>query len=849
MAFHATAPSRRGQISLSLALGIALAVLVAAVVVSWRGGEDAPAADGRTPIVFWNAQSFGDDIYLAIRQFEKLNPQYKVIISSSVSPDVTSDGQRLLCAVAGEVPPDVVGFDRFAIGEWAGRGALADLTPMLRQQNPADPYRIDLTQYYPWTIEEASYRPPGSTAPAHVFGIPTNVDVRVLYSNVNHLRQEGLVDPKTNQPQPPRTWSQLLADAKTLSRFDANGMMTRLGFAPNVGNSWLYIYAFQAGGNFLSKDGTKVTLDSPPVVRALRFMTDIYDELGGVKAVDGFKAGLQSGALDPFLTGKVSMKIDGDGYLETIADWKRDLDFVVTPPPMPDDRQDVPPVTWSGGYSLVIPSTAKQKEGAFKLIQFLVSRPTYRFLERSKQEAREANGRLYLVSGNANRVLFEEREQEAVRDNPNVPKPIRQAYEVVRALLPHTRIRPVTPVGQLLWNQHIRATDAATNHMFAGVAKDKNDEMRLALSTMQKDVQRQLDAILAPPPPTKVDWTHYFIAYGLLLITLAGAAAIAYRRNRRTHGYRAREVGASVLFLSPWLIGMVCLTGGPILFSIVMSVARYDVLSPARYVGTDNFAEVLRDPIFFKSLGNTAFMVMRIPLLMAAGLGIAMLLNRPLRGIGAYRTAFFMPTIVPAVAASLLWTFLLAPNFGAVNVGLRWLFSTAPFGGLEWLINHAWHFSGGPFHFTPPMWLQDPTWSKPSLVLMSLWGAGGGMIIWLAGLQSIPRQLYEAAAIDGAGKWNQFVHVTLPMLSPYVLFNAITGLIGTMQIFTEAYIMTSGGPADSTLFYAYYVFREAFQYFRMGYASALAWIMFVIVLILTLVQLWVSKRWVHYEQT
>ncbi|MGN6627382.1 MAG: carbohydrate ABC transporter permease, partial [Tepidisphaeraceae bacterium] len=464
-------------------------------------------------------------------------------------------------------------------------------------------------------------------------------------------------------------------------------------------------------------------------------------------------------------------------------------------------------------------------------------------------EAREANGRLYLVSGNVNRVLFEEREQEAVRDNPNVPKPIRQAYEVVRALLPHTRIRPVTPVGQLLWNQHIRATDAATNHMFAGVAKDKSDEMRLALSTMQRDVQRQLDAILAPPPPTKVDWAHYFIAYGVLLVTLAGAAAIAYRRNRRTHGYRAREVGASVLFLSPWLIGMVCLTGGPILFSIVMSVARYDVLSPARYVGTDNFAEVLRDPIFFKSLGNTAFMVMRIPLFMAAGLAIAMLLNRPLRGIGAYRTAFFMPTIVPAVAASLLWTFLLAPNFGAVNVGLRWLFSTAPFVGFEWLINHAWHFSGGPFHFSPPMWLQDPTWSKPSLVLMSLWGAGGGMIIWLAGLQSIPRQLYEAAAIDGAGKWNQFVHVTLPMLSPYVLFNAITGLIGTMQIFTEAYIMTSGGPADSTLFYAYYVFREAFQYFRMGYASALAWIMFVIVLILTLIQLWVSKRWVHYEQT
>ena len=843
--------SRRGQIPLSVAIVLMIVAIVFAAVLSFRDAGASEASNGRQQIVFWNAQVFGDDINLAIHQFEQQNPQYQVIVSTSVSPDLTSDGQRLLCAVAGGVPPDVVGFDRFAIGEWAGRGALADLTPMLGHQLAADPHRIDLKEYYPWTVQEASYRPPGTDQTPHIFGIPTSADLRVMFSNANHLRQEGLIDPKTGAPRPPTTWSELMEDAKKLSRFDANGVLTRLGFAPNVGNSWLYLYAFQAGGDFLSKDGTKVLLDSPPVVRGLRFMTDLYDELGGVKAVNGFVAGLQTGALDPFLLGKVSMKIDGNTFLTTIADWKRDMDFVVTPAPMPDDAVAAgkPPVTWSGGYSLVIPSTSRQKEGAFKLIQFLVSRQTYRFLEQSKREAREADGRLYLVDTTSNRVLFEEQVKEAIEDNPNIPATFRQSYAVIKRMLPLTRIRPVSPVGQLLWNQHIRATDAATNHLFASVAKDKNDEMRIALSTMQVDVQRALDAILKPPPPTVVRWSSYFIAYGLLLVAIAGAGMIAFRRNRVRHGYRAREVGESIVFLSPWLIGMICLTGGPILFSIVMSITRYDVLSPARYVGTANYAEVLRDPIFFKSLGNTAFMILRIPLLMAVGLAIAMLLNRPIRGIGAYRTAFFMPTIVPAVAASLLWTFLLSPNFGAVNVALRWLYSTFPFTGFEWGVNHLFHFASGPFHFTAPMWLQDPAWSKPSLVLMSLWGAGGGMIIWLAGLQAIPRQLYEAAAIDGAGKWRQFLNVTLPMLSPYILFNAITGLIGTMQIFTEAYIMTSGGPADSTLFYAYYVFRQAFQYFRMGYASALAWIMFVIVLILTLIQLWVSRRWVHYEQT
>jgi multiple sugar transport system permease protein len=204
-----------------------------------------------------------------------------------------------------------------------------------------------------------------------------------------------------------------------------------------------------------------------------------------------------------------------------------------------------------------------------------------------------------------------------------------------------------------------------------------------------------------------------------------------------------------------------------------------------------------------------------------------------------------MPAIVPLVAASLLWIWLFNPTYGALNTILGWVIESPPAGWVEWLVSR---FTAEPFHFSLPLWLQDPNWSKPSLIVMSLWTAGGGMIIWLAGLQSIPPQLYEAASIDGANAWQQFRNVTVPMLSPYILFNLVIGLIGTMQIFGEAYIMTAGGPADSTLFYAYYLFKSAFQYFRMGYASALAWILFVIVLALTLVQLWLSKRWVHYEQ-
>jgi multiple sugar transport system permease protein len=214
--------------------------------------------------------------------------------------------------------------------------------------------------------------------------------------------------------------------------------------------------------------------------------------------------------------------------------------------------------------------------------------------------------------------------------------------------------------------------------------------------------------------------------------------------------------------------------------------------------------------------------------------------------MGVYRTIFYLPAIMPLVAASLLWIGLLNPSYGLINQGLGWIISTPP---VQWLEAGIAAWTGTPFAFQPPLWLQDAAWSKPALVLMNVWTAGGSMVIWLAGLQSIPRHLYEAASIDGAGVWHRFRHITLPMLSPYILFNLIIGLIATMQIFGEAYIMTAGGPVDSTLFYAYYLFKQAFQYFRMGYASALAWILFIVVLALTVSQLWLSKKWVNYDQT
>jgi multiple sugar transport system permease protein len=303
-----------------------------------------------------------------------------------------------------------------------------------------------------------------------------------------------------------------------------------------------------------------------------------------------------------------------------------------------------------------------------------------------------------------------------------------------------------------------------------------------------------------------------------------------------------KDWAAGVLFALPWILGFVVLSGGPMVFSAVMSFTRYDVLSDAVLIGGKNYADLATpgsDPLFYKSLGNTLFMVIGVPLGMITGLALAMLLNTRVRGMSIYRTLFFLPAIMPVVAASILWIWV----FNAQNGMMNWLLQLTGIEHLIDLLNLKFDIGLK----TPISWLTSEKTSKPALIIMGLWGTGASMIIWLAGLKEIPTHLYEAAALDGAGPVRRFFAVTLPMLTPYILFNLIMGLIGTFQIFTQAYIMTpNGSPGHSTYFYVYKLFDECFSYFRLGYGAAMAWILFVIVIVLTLINMVFSKRWVYY---
>lgn len=279
-----------------------------------------------------------------------------------------------------------------------------------------------------------------------------------------------------------------------------------------------------------------------------------------------------------------------------------------------------------------------------------------------------------------------------------------------------------------------------------------------------------------------------------------------------------RNLRNGLAFCSLWFIGFGAFTLYPVAASLYYSFCDYSVLQAPLWTGLDNYRRMAADAVFWISLKNTLiYAALSLPLGMIVSLSLALLLNTEVRGLTIFRTIFYLPSIVPAVASSLLWLWIFNGQFGLLNSVLRPLLTI--------------------FGATPPTWFADPTWAKPALALMSLWGVGNSMIIYLSGLQNVPQELYEAAEIDGATAWRRLWHVTIPLISPVIYFNLIMGIIGTLQTFTTVFVMTGsadGNPARSTLLYALYLFSTAFYDLRMGYASAMAWMLFVLIVALTL---------------
>lgn len=770
-------------------------------------------------------------------------PIYRVISGQNASRGMTGDPTRFLLSVAGGMPPDVIYFDRFAVAEWSAREAFFDLNPFIARDlaaGHADVIRRE--DYYPATWNEVVFTHP-ATGKSGLYGIPDAFESRALIYNKDWLRRAGYVDEK-GEARPPKTWEELAEMSVALTEHDESGRITRLGFAPLSGAGIFYQYGWQNGGEILSADGRTVTLNEPRFVEALDWMAKFYERLGGIKNVLAFDSVMQRGDLDPFVANRMAMKFEGFWAVRLeLSQYGDRVNYGVAPPPMPARELAAgrPPESWVGGWCYAIPSTAQHPEAAWELIRFLASPRARRIMAESQRLTAESQGRLFIPGQSAHRPINEENMAHYVDANPAIPENLRAGVHAFNSIVDHSRFRPASPVGQVMFNEATTASEAACYGVLSAQA---------ALDRATANSQRELDRAIAPPRGAPVNWSHLVWVYGLLVIagatvlykwdTSAGIrsamgrvlAAVRLGRSDDKGGvlegagggmFRRQWLGGALCAV-PWIIGFLIFTGGPILFSIVVSFADYDILRPATWTGVENYTRMFTgDDLFLVAVKNTLYMMIGIPLGLAASLGIALLLNVEIRGIPLWRTCFYLPSIVPAVASSILWIWIFNPQAGLLNDVL------ATFG------------------IHGPNWLQDADTSKAALILMGLWGAGGGMIIWIAGLKGIPESYYEAARIDGATTWRQFVHITLPMLSPYIFFNTIMGVIGTLQVFSQAFIMTQGGPVNSTLFYAYHLFNHAFRYLNMGYASAMAWVLVLVVLALTVIQMKLSKRWVHYE--
>jgi len=289
--------------------------------------------------------------------------------------------------------------------------------------------------------------------------------------------------------------------------------------------------------------------------------------------------------------------------------------------------------------------------------------------------------------------------------------------------------------------------------------------------------------------------------------------------------FRSEKTG--YLFILPWFIGLLIFTIGPMIFSFILSFSKWDIITGVgsiQYVGLENFVNIFHDELFYQSLKVTfIFALVSVPLYQIIAILVAMLLNMRTRGMKFFRLIFFMPSVIPAVAVSMMWLMILNPEYGILNRALNL------------------------FGIIGPAWLQDPKYALSALMVMGIWGIGNTIIIYLSGLQGVPEDLYEAAELDGAGIVKSFLNITVPMISPTIFFNLIMGIIGGFQYFTQAFVMTKGGPLNSTLFYNLFLYNKAFVDYEMGYASALSWILFGIIMVFTLIVIRSSSAWVYYN--
>ncbi|MGC4095416.1 MAG: extracellular solute-binding protein [Polyangiaceae bacterium] len=630
-----------------------------------------------------------------------------------------------------------------------------------------------------------------------LYGVVSAPAINALHWNKSHFRAAGL-DPE----RPPRTIAELDEFARRLTRVEG-GRIVQAGFLPSEPTWWHFFWPYFFHGRLWDGDA-RITLTEPENVQAFTWIQG-YAKQHGVLALQTLSAsfGNVASAQDPFLSGKLAMVLQGiwiGNYADTYAP---NLEWGAAP--FPSLREGEPPVAFVDADMLIIPRGSAHPREAFEFIRFL-----------SEQR-------------NTEKLCLLQRKTSPLRDvSPAFLSNHKNPYIAMFQSLPSSPgVRGMLKMG--VWPEYRTELHAMFQKVWLQQATPE-----VALAETQARMQLSWDRLrrrrAIEPSPAALRAPLWLLGAGVL-----GVAAIMARElaRRRRHGASlARELSAlakGLGFFSPWGVGLLVFVAYPVLASLVYSFCDYSLLSPPRFVGFHNYLDLLRDDVFAVSLKNTAvYALFALPLHLIAAFSLALFLDANLRGSSVYRTLVFLPSLTPLVASSMVWLWIFNARYGVLNYVLGKL----SFG----LIG-------------PIPWLSSPHTALPSLILMSTWSVGHTVVITLAAMQDVPLAVYEAADIDGANLWQRVWHITLPLTSPVMYFNGVMGLITSLQVFAQPYIMTQGGPARATLSYSMRLYDNAFTYLRMGYAAAMAWILFVIILGLTALAVRVGRDRVHYTSS
>jgi multiple sugar transport system permease protein len=776
-----------------------LALLPVVFLVLLLAGCGRPAQEEERVVLRFTVWDGGDSLIHirdAVEDFEAAHPDIEVKLES-----VTQNYQeKLLAQYAANVAPDVVMMDPPNFQRYAKRDAILSLNPFIER----DDYPIDA--YYDKIVE-------AHKLDGELYVLPRDIaPVGIIYYNKEIFDEAGLDYPDGTwtwdyEPRPELREQCFTWVMKELTEKKASGRTERWGFAPGWAGAIADTFVYSQGLRYWDdvEKPLEVKYDQEEVIRVFDFIQELSLEKNWMPSQTELDTQLQLSARQLFTRQRAAMYMSGIWEVPNI---RKDLppgsdNFfewdITLAPAYKDGNRGTP----TGGSGYAILSQTEHPDAAWELVKWMAGEPGLKYLA---------------ISGTAQPAI-----ESMATSNlwiPDENTPLEERYPENRIATHHAVEAVVFPPSADYWPEVSSFVTAEHGRILSGAVSAEE-----GLTRGTGLAQDRLDTLLEEENLPSFNWT---VASVIGLSVVAGIVFIIYWPERKVKytDKQKKESRVAYLFLMPFLVGLIFFTVGPMILSGLMSFARWDIIQPAQFRGWGNFQEMFFiDPRFWVSLKVTfIYTLVAVPGGIFISLMLALLLSARVKGMPIFRTLFYLPSIASMVAASLIWMRIFMPEGGLLNTAIEFFYP-----GME-TIN----------------WLGSEDTALWALIIMSLWGAGGGMIILLAGLQGIPEHYYEAAVLDGASALQRFKMVTIPLLSPALLFVMITGFIGSFQVFTQAFVITGGGPGDATRFYVYHAFNQAFQSLRMGYASSLAWFLFFIVLAFTIFQLKASK-WVYYE--